>query len=126
MHGLNKEKLKELKKSKNYTSNDISQKTGIPKSTIEKIFGGFNKNPTIESLQKIANALDCGLDDFLEYEQEPVSPFYADRIIAKLVNYLYEKPELKSLIENAKTLSTQDINLLIEIARRLHDNKSVS
>ncbi len=120
MYGLNKEKLAELKRSKNYTSNDISKKTGIPKSTIEKIFGGFNKNPTIESLQKIAKALDCGLDDFVEYEKEPASPFYADRVISKLVNSLYERPELKKLLENAKMLNSKDINLLIEISRRLN------
>ena len=46
MSKLSKEKLNEIKRSKNYTSKEIALKTGIPRSTIEKIFGGFSQNPT--------------------------------------------------------------------------------
>ena len=81
MSKLSKEKLNEIKQSKNYTSKEIAEKTGIPKSTVEKIFGGFSKNPTLDILLKIADILDCGLDDFIEYGKEPESPFYKDRIV---------------------------------------------
>lgn len=124
MPRLSKEKLNELKNSKNFTAKNIAEKSGIPKSTIEKIFGGFNKNPTIDSLQKIAKVLDCGIDDFIEFDQEPSSPFYTDRIIEKLSYSLYEKPELKLLIQKAQYLSVDDINLLINLADRLYDNKN--
>lgn len=119
MPKLSKEKLNEIRQSKNYTIKKLSEITRIPKSTIAKILGGFSKNPTLDNLQKIANALDCGLDDFVEYEAEPSSPFYSDRIIAKLINYLYEKPELKDLVKFAGKLTEDDINLLIDIAKRL-------
>ena len=118
MAQLSKEKLNELKQSKNYTIKIISEKTGIPQSTLSKIFGGFNKNPTIDSLQKIAKALDCGLDDFVKYEEEPISPFYTDRMVSKLIEIIHSRQELKELIEEAKLLTKEDVQILISIARR--------
>ena len=123
MSKLSKEKLNEIKRSKNYTSQEIAQHSGIPKSTIEKIFGGFNKNPTIDILLKIADVFDCGIDDFMEYEKEPSSPFYKDRTAIQLMDYIYDKKELKKLINVSKTLNCDDINILITLAERLSDKK---
>lgn len=119
MPKLSKEKLNEIKQSKNYTAKYISEKTGIPKSTIEKIFGGFNKNPTFDNLRKIADVFGCGIDDFIEYESEPDSPFYTDRMIMNLVQQLYDRTDLKKLLETVQSLDTNDIKLLINIANRL-------
>lgn len=118
MPKLSKDKLNELKESKNYTLRDIAKITGIPQSTISKIFGGFSKNPTIDSLQKIAKALDCGLDDFVEYEEEPISPFYTDRVIMKFAELLSERKDIRQLVSEAKTLSNEDIEILIGITKR--------
>lgn len=118
MPKLSKEKLNEIKESKNYTLKDIADLTGIPQSIIAKIFGGFNKNPTIVSLQKIAKALDCGLDDFIEYEQEPISPFYMDRLTMKLVEILNERKDIRQLVSEAKSLSSEDVEILISITKR--------
>ena len=119
MPKLCKEKLNELKRSKNYTAWQIAKITGLPKSTIDKIFGGFNTNPTLDSLEKIANALDCGIDDFLVYENEPSSPYYVDRISNKLSTAFVENPNLKTLFEISKKLKQEDIDLLITVAKRL-------
>ena len=119
MSKLSKEKLNEIKRSKNYTSKEIALKTGIPRSTIEKIFGGFSQNPTLDVLQKIAAVLDCGLDDFIEYDIEPDSPFYKDRIVNTLMQSVYEKKELRKLVTVSKELDCEDIRLLVGIAERL-------
>lgn len=119
MPKLSKERLNELKQSKNYTFKDIANKTGIPQSTIAKIFGGFNTNPTIDNLKKIAKTLDCGIDDFLEYENQPSAVFYTDRISAKISQNLQEKPQLKPLFDLVKNLDEADIELLTAIAKRL-------
>ena len=71
------EKLNEIRNSKGYTLKELAEMTDIPHSTISKIFAGFNKNPSIEAVQKIANALECGIDDFIEYcKNEKNSIFY--------------------------------------------------
>lgn len=119
MPKLCKEKLNELKRSKNYTAAEIAKRTGLPKSTIDKIFGGFNKNPTLDSMRKIAEVLDCGIDDFLVYENEPSSPFYVDRVATKMSASFSENPNLKLLFEISKKLPQDDIDLLISVAKRL-------
>ena len=118
MQKLSKNRLKELKDSKNYTFKNIADKTGLPKSTVEKIFGGFNKNPTIESLQKIADVLECSIDDFLEYDKMPSSPFYQDRISLKYAQKIINNPLLKQLIDVADNLNENDLSILIKLAQR--------
>lgn len=46
------EKLNEIRNSKGYTLKELAEMTDIPHSTISKIFAGFNKNPSIEAVQK--------------------------------------------------------------------------
>lgn len=121
MPKLCKEKLNELKRSKNYTAAEIAKRTGLPKSTIDKIFGGFNKNPTLDSLERIARVLDCGIDDFLEYENEPASPFYVDRVVNKISLSFSENPKLKLLFDISKKLNSDDVEMLISFAKRMAD-----
>lgn len=119
MHKLSKDRLNEIKQSKNYTIKDISEKTGIPQSTISKIFGGFNKNPTIDNLQKIAKVFDCSIDDFLIYDELPNALIHTDRIALKFSQDLQNKPILKILFDYARELADTDLELLVNLAKRL-------
>ena len=117
------EKLNEIRNSKGYTLKEIAEITEIPHSTISKIFAGFNKNPSIETVQKIANALECGIDDFIEYENPPKSPYYIDRQTAKIAQDIYENPGLRILFDASKNLSPEDIQAVVEIAKRIQSTK---
>lgn len=117
------DKLNELKNAKKYTLKFISIESGIPQSTISKIFGGFNKNPTIDALQKIAKVLGCGVDDFIEYEEEPKSPYYLDRKTGQMAQEIYENPNLRILFDASKNLSPEDINAIVEVAKRIQATK---
>lgn len=44
----------------------LSKLADVTYNTIIKIEAGANKNPTIETLQKIARALNVGVDDLLK------------------------------------------------------------
>ncbi len=122
MDELSKEKLNNIKKAKNYTNTDIATLTNIPISSIDKIFSGSNKNPTIETLKKIAKVLDCTIDDFMNYEKEPVSPYYYDRQTAKIAEEIHKNNDLKILMDSTRDLSPEDINAIIEIAKRMKKN----
>lgn len=117
------EKLHEVKNSKGLTLKEISEITQIPHSTISKIFGGFNKNPSIEAVQKIANALECGIDDFIEYEQQPKSAYFTDRQTGRIAQDIYENPDLRILFDASKNLSPEDIKAVVEIAKRIQSTK---
>lgn len=117
------EKLNEIRNSRGYTLKELAELTQIPHSTISKIFAGFNKNPSIDSLQKIANVLECGIDDFLNYDVEPKSPYYADRQTNKIAQEIYENKDLRILFDASKNLSPEDIQAIIEIAKRIQATK---
>lgn len=61
------EKIKILMKQKGYTSESLSQKCGVPKSTIDKITCGATPDPRYETVKAIANALDLTADELAEY-----------------------------------------------------------
>ena len=58
------EKINEIRKQKNMSIDELCEKSGIPKSTISKITAGITTNPTLDTIQAIARALGCRLDDF--------------------------------------------------------------
>lgn len=51
------EYLKKVKKEKKMTLDEISEKSGIPKRTLEDIFRGATKNPRVDTLEAIEKAL---------------------------------------------------------------------
>lgn len=55
--------LKELKKNKGMTCKQIADATKIPESTIKRIFSGDTDNPYVDTVRRIAIALDSTLDE---------------------------------------------------------------
>lgn len=47
------------------TSDMLSNMSGVPKSTIDKIASGATDNPRYKSLQRLVDALGMTLDDFI-------------------------------------------------------------
>lgn len=56
-------KLKELKQESKMTYRDIAEKTGIPLTTIEKLFSGRTQEPRFTMVTDIAKAMGGTLDD---------------------------------------------------------------
>jgi len=57
------DRLKYMKKQSGKTSKEISDETGIPKSTIDKLFSGQTKEPYLSSIKLIVHCLGYSLDD---------------------------------------------------------------
>ena len=57
-----KQKRKELKLSQD----KLSKLANVAYNPVVKIESGENSNPTIETLRKIANALNVGIDDLIK------------------------------------------------------------
>ena len=56
-------RLREYKKTSKKTYKTISVETGIPQTTIEKLFSGRTEDPKIGMMEKIAHCLGCTLDE---------------------------------------------------------------
>jgi transcriptional regulator with XRE-family HTH domain len=58
--------IKKLRAEKGYSLEKIARLSDLSLNTVVKVESGVNKNPTIETLTKIANALDVKVDDLLK------------------------------------------------------------
>ena len=54
--------IKKLRKQHHLSQEELAKKAGITYSTLIKIESGLNKNPTLETLTKIAGAFGVRLD----------------------------------------------------------------
>jgi transcriptional regulator with XRE-family HTH domain len=57
--------IKKYRGKMNISQDRLSKLADVTYNTIIKIESGVNKNPTIETLSKIANALKVGVDDLI-------------------------------------------------------------
>lgn len=70
-------KLREMKKESGKTSKEISEATGIPKSTIDKLFSGQTKEPYLSSVRAVVHYLGYTLDDL---EEPPTKKAPAEKL----------------------------------------------
>jgi len=56
---------KKFRKAKGFSQDKLSKLADVSFHTITKIESGDTPNPTIDTVQKIAQALDVGVDDLL-------------------------------------------------------------
>ncbi|MBU0619616.1 MAG: helix-turn-helix transcriptional regulator [Patescibacteria group bacterium] len=60
------ENLKKLRAKKGLSLEKIAHLADLSLNTIVKVENGVNANPTIETLTKIAKALEVGVDDLIK------------------------------------------------------------
>jgi len=60
------ENLRKLRGKKGYSLEKIARLADLSLNTIVKVENGVNQNPTIETLTKIAKALEVGVDDLIK------------------------------------------------------------
>ena len=60
------ENIKKLRAKKGLSLEKIARLADLSLNTIVKIGNGVNTNPTIETLIKIAKALEVGVDDLIK------------------------------------------------------------
>lgn len=60
------DRLKELKRASRETYRSIAEKTGIPQTTVEKLFSGRTKDPKMNMMDSIVRCLGFSLDELIE------------------------------------------------------------
>lgn len=113
------QKINTKKKEKCLTNRKISELSGIPLVTIDKLFSGANTNPTVQILQKIATVLQCTMDDLMDYEGSPMQEYYQNQEISKLAKEIHDNENLRLLLSETKDLNETALNAIIELAKLL-------
>lgn len=57
--------LKLRKDELHYTNAQISERSGVPESTVTKVFNGTNRSPTFDTIAPIARVLGVSLDTLI-------------------------------------------------------------
>jgi len=57
--------IKKIRAEKGYSLEKVARLADLSLNTIVKIENGVNQNPTFETLQKIAKALEVKMDDLI-------------------------------------------------------------
>ena len=57
--------IKELRGKNKLSQDQLSKKANLPFSTLAKIESGYTPNPSMETLIKIADAFNVGIDELL-------------------------------------------------------------
>ena len=107
--------LKELKKTKGMTCKQIANATQIPESTIKRIFAGDTDNPYVDTIRRIAIALDSSLDEIFAETRVVVATETLAEVQenAEAVEAEKEVIEIKNDMLEAKiTAMTMEIELL--------------
>ena len=56
--------ISQKRKQAGLTIDELAERSGVPKGTLNKIINGYTRDPQIETVKSIARALDCTLEDF--------------------------------------------------------------
>lgn len=109
------------KKLRKMTNKTLAEATGLPEGTISRIASGQTKEPTLKTLRLLAKALDCTIDDL--QTGGTVEPYYLNQETADIAQGIYENPNLRILFDASKNLSPEDIQAVVEIAKRIQATK---
>ena len=105
------DRLKELKKEKGITTKQIADKTRLPEKTISRIFSGDTINPYVDTIQRIAMALDASLDDI-----------FADTNVVVATETFAEVKETANAVEaDLAVISAENTSLRNEITALTHE-----
>lgn len=115
------EKLKEIKKEKGLSSKTIANLAKLPERTVIRIFSGETDNPYLDTIHRIATAMDCSLDEILTDTKAVI----ASESLVEVKESLAEAQESTVVAEAERDLiSIENEKLKIEIDTLKTDNAS--
>ena len=106
------EKLRKLKKQSKMTNEQISQASGVPISTVEKIFSGYTTDPKLETVRKVVTCMGYSLDD-IDPSSQPDADLY------DYLEHLRTRPELQMLFSLSKNATKEEVEQAVAIIEAL-------
>ena len=66
MQGVLAKNIKQLRKERGFSQEDLAREAGITYSALSKIEAGYSQDPRMKTVQKIAAALGVTIDDLMK------------------------------------------------------------
>ena len=113
-------RIRSIMKEKGIGNKQLSELSGIPLGTLNKIIYGETSSPSLDNALAISKALGCTIDDLIGREN---TRYYFDDEVAKMAQDLFEREELRVLFDASKNVSKEDIEDVANILEKLKGNK---
>lgn len=88
------DKLNQMKKKSGMTTDEISEKSKVPKGTLNKIFAGQTKDPQLGTIKAVVHCMGYTLDDLDDgsekIEKAPADTDVSEEVILKDATEIYE------------------------------------
>lgn len=108
--------LKDLRKSRNITQVQLAEALNVSRSIIGSYENGSRK-PSYTALEDIADYFNVDIDYLMGHE--PVSTYLIEPKSEHLLRIIEARKDLLELIEYAKGLPADDIQLLVAMAKKM-------
>lgn len=112
------QKIRLYKAKLDMSNKDLAERTGLPETTISRICSGNTKSPTLNTVKLLAQALECTVEELLDYT-DGVAPYFLDKTTATIAQELKENKELKILLDSTRDLSPDELNTVINMVNML-------
>jgi transcriptional regulator with XRE-family HTH domain len=114
VHHMEAEKLRAIMKRKQIGNKELAQRSGVPLGTLNKILYGDTKSPSLDTMQALANALDCTLNDFSESDHQA---YYLNSETAKIAQEIYDDPNLKILFDASQKATPDELRKFADMMK---------
>ena len=110
------ERLKELRKQRNISQATLADYLGLSKSTIGMYETGAI-TPSLEALNGIADFFNVSIGYLIG--EEDYSTYYIRPEVAYKAQEIYEDPEARILLDAKRDLSTEDLDVVLNMIKAL-------
>ena len=113
-------KLIRLMKEQNTNANELAKKADIPATTIYSLIRRDSSRVDIDSLIKIARALNTTADYLCNDDDEPEFPYSSnEQELIELREQLHKTPGMRTLFSLAKNATPEDLRLVEDMLKRM-------
>lgn len=125
-------RIKKRRTDLNISYQELANKTGLSKSTLQRYETGSIKNMPIDKLEVIASALDISPAYLMGWEEEkketnPINEHEEEKDIEKIIDELMEQQGLmlcgKPMSKNSLMLLRNSIRSTLELAKSMNEEK---
>lgn len=100
------------------TRNDICSELGFAYSTFTDWANG-NVYPRIDKIEMLADYFGINKSDLIENKNTDHSSYYLNDEAAALAQEIYERPELRILMDASRNVSKDDIQFVVDMITRM-------
>lgn len=111
-------RLRRAMNSNNISQIELSEKTGIPKSSINQYLSGYAK-PKDDRIFLLSKALGVTESWLIGYdEDEDEDHYYINPETRRLAQEIYQNPDLRILFDASRNLEPDDIHAVANMIKR--------